>query len=72
MARAAPRTASPSATTSSPKGLQYSTHAKGEHSKGSLIHDNATDILIVGNLYAHNDERNPLFKGGVHGVMSTT
>lgn len=51
------------------ESLAVSTHAKGEHSKGSLIHDNATDILIVGNLYAHNMERNPLFKGGVHGAI---
>ncbi len=51
------------------ESLAVATHAKGEHSKGSLIHDNATNILIVGNLYAHNMERNPLFKGGVHGVV---
>jgi hypothetical protein len=51
------------------ESLAVAVHAKGEHSKGSLIHDNATDILIVGNLYAHNMERNPLFKGGVHGVV---
>lgn len=51
------------------ESLAVATHAKGEHSKGSLIHDNATDILIVGNLYAHNVERNPLFKGGVHGTV---
>jgi len=51
------------------EGLANSTHAKGEHSKGSLIHDNASDILIVGNLYAHNFERNPLFKGGVRGMV---
>ncbi|WP_116808824.1 pectate lyase family protein [Steroidobacter cummioxidans] len=51
------------------EGLRHSTHAKGEHSKGSLIHDNATDILIINNLYAHNHERNPLFKGGVHGMV---
>ena len=49
------------------EGLADSTHGKGEHSKGSLIHDNVRDILIVGNLYAHNYERNPLFKGAVHG-----
>lgn len=49
------------------EGLADATHGKGEHSKGSLIHDNVRDILIVGNLYAHNYERNPLFKGAVHG-----
>lgn len=51
------------------EGLAYASHAKGEHSKGSLIHDNITNILIVGNLYSHNLERSPLFKGGVHGVL---
>lgn len=51
------------------EGLAFSTHAKGEHSKGSLIHDNVRDILIVGNLYAHNVERSPLFKGAVRGAV---
>jgi len=51
------------------EGLADSVHAKGEHSKGSLIHDNVTDILIIGNLYAHNQERSPLFKGGVRGAI---
>ena len=51
------------------EGLAYATHAKIEHSKGSLIHDNVNNILIVGNLYAHNYVRSPLFKGGVRGVI---
>ncbi len=51
------------------EGLANSTHAKGEHSKGSLIHDNTSDILIYGNLYANNYERSPLFKGGVRGAV---
>lgn len=51
------------------ESLRDSTHFKIEHSKGSLIHDNVTGILIWGNLYAHNHERNPLFKGGVWGVI---
>jgi hypothetical protein len=51
------------------EGLAHSTHSKFEHSKGSLIHDNITDILIYGNLYAHNVERSPLFKGGVRGAI---
>ncbi len=51
------------------EGLSHSTHAKGEHSKGSLIHDNTTEIAIIGNLYASNKQRNPLFKGGARGVV---
>ena len=51
------------------EGLAWATHYKIEHSKGSLIHDNATDFLIVDNLYAHNYERNVLYKGGARGVM---
>lgn len=51
------------------ESLRYSTHGKIEHSKGTLVHDNVTGILIWGNLYAHNYERNPLFKGGVWGVI---
>jgi pectate lyase len=51
------------------EGLANATHFKIEHSKGSLIHDNVTDILIADNLYAHDYERSPLFKGGVHGVI---
>src|SRR5688500_1193676 len=39
------------------EGLSNSSHSKGEHSKGSLIHDNTSEILIVGNLYASNMER---------------
>lgn len=50
------------------EGLSHSSHAKGEHSKGTLIHDNATDVLIARNLYAHNYERNQLFKGGAQAV----
>ncbi|AQR75589.1 hypothetical protein BXU08_00610 [Sphingomonas sp. LM7] len=52
------------------EGLAHSSHAKGEHSKGSLIHDNVTDVLIAGNLYAHNYERNQLFKGGSHALTA--
>lgn len=51
------------------EGLANSVHEKGEHSKGSLIHDNATEILLFGNIYASNRERNALFKGGVQAAM---
>ncbi|SHG48040.1 polysaccharide lyase family 1 protein [Massilia sp. CF038] len=46
------------------EGLRNSTHKKGEHSKGSLVHDNAEMILFYGNLFSSNVERNPLVKGG--------
>lgn len=51
------------------EGIAHGSHPKGEHSKGSLIHDNATGILIYRNVYAHNYERNPLLKGGVHAAV---
>lgn len=51
------------------EGLSDSTHRKGEHSKGSLIHDNVGGALIYANLYASNVERNPFFKGGARGAV---
>ncbi len=51
------------------ESLADSSHPKGEHSKGSLIHDNASNILIARNLYAHNYERNPLLKGGAQAAV---
>jgi hypothetical protein len=51
------------------EGLTTATHYKIEHSKGTLLHDNGSDILLVNNLYAHNYERNPLLKGGVRAAV---
>lgn len=51
------------------EGLADASHPKGEHSKGTLIHDNASEILIYRNVYAHNKERNPLLKGGAQVQM---
>ena len=51
------------------EGLNNSSHGKGPHSKGSLIHDNCTRIAIIGNLYAHNVDRNPYFKAFTTGVI---
>lgn len=52
------------------EGLSNATHVKGEHSKGTLIHDNTADILVANNLYIHNMERHPLIKGGAHAVFA--
>ena len=49
--------------------LDDSSHAKGRHSKGSLVHDFCRDIAIIGNLYAHNARRNPYFKAHTTGVI---
>ena len=51
------------------EGLNDSSHEKGPHSKGSLIHDNCTDIAVFGNLYAHNVSRNPFFKAFTTGII---
>lgn len=51
------------------EGLADSTHPKGEHSKGSLVHDNATGIVFDRNIWAHNVERSPLVKGGAQVLM---
>ncbi|QYM78556.1 hypothetical protein K0B96_14820 [Horticoccus luteus] len=44
------------------EALNNSTHPKGPHSKGTLIHDFTHDVAIVGNLYAHDYNRNPYLK----------
>lgn len=51
------------------EGLANSSHPKGEHSKGSLIHDNTTGIVFDRNIWAHNVERSPLIKGGAQVLM---
>lgn len=72
-----PRTEGPEATSRKitfsnciiAEGLSHSTHAKGEHSKGSLIHDFCREIAVIGNLYAHNMDRNPYFKAHTTGII---
>lgn len=51
------------------EALDDASHAEGRHSKGTLIHDHVTQVAIVGNLYAHNDDRNPYFKADATGVI---
>jgi pectate lyase len=51
------------------EGLRDSSHSKGPHSMGTLVHDYCNRITIVGNLYAHNNNRNPYFKAFTTGVV---
>lgn len=50
--------------------LHDASHSKGPHSMGSLVHDNVTGVVITGNLYANNNERHPLVKGGGQAVVA--
>ncbi|HEX8411794.1 MAG TPA: right-handed parallel beta-helix repeat-containing protein [Thermoanaerobaculia bacterium] len=51
------------------EALSNATHPKGEHSKGTLIHDGVRNVAIEGCVYAHNLERNPRLKGGATALV---
>ncbi|MBI5209282.1 MAG: hypothetical protein HY927_04825 [Elusimicrobia bacterium] len=44
------------------EGLARAGHPKGEHSKGMLVGDYAKRVAVLGNLFAHNRDRNPHMK----------
>lgn len=50
------------------EGLGNSLHPKGMHSTALLIGDHAKRVAVLGNLFAHNNGRNPLFKGDTSAV----
>ena len=52
------------------EALSHATHPKGEHSKGTLVHDGVRNVRITGCVYAHNRERNPRVKGGATAIVS--
>lgn len=52
------------------ENLSRSLHPEGEHSKGMLIGDHARRVAIIGNLFAHNMERNPFIKGNVSALIA--
>src|SRR3546814_11792832 len=51
------------------EGLADASHPKGEHSKGSLVHDNTTGIVFYRTIWAHNVQPAPLVKGGAQVLM---
>jgi pectate lyase len=51
------------------EGLRASTHPKGRHSMGVLIHDHVSRVVLARNLFVHNDGRNPRIKQGASGLV---
>lgn len=51
------------------EALDDSSHPKGPHSKGTLIHDHVRDVAVVRNLYACNKDRNPVLKPDASAVV---
>lgn len=46
------------------EGLSYSLHTKdAEHSKGALVAPQHKRVSFIGNLFAHNNDRNPVLNG---------
>ena len=52
------------------ENLSHSLHPENEHSKGLLVGDNGRRVAIVGNLFAHNMNRNPFIKGNVSALIA--
>ncbi|WP_137290536.1 pectate lyase [Natronorubrum halophilum] len=50
--------------------LQDATHHKGDHGYGSLIGNEATNVTLAGNVWAHNYDRNPRLKEGTRTVVA--
>lgn len=51
------------------EALRHSIHPKGGHSMGMLIGRGAQNVLVEGNLFAHNAYRNPVVDGGTSAVI---
>jgi hypothetical protein len=51
------------------EGLSNSIHPKGEHSKGPFMGEGSHNITWLGNLIAHNRDRNPGIKANVSAIF---
>jgi len=52
------------------ESLDKSLHPKGSHSTGLLVGPGSTNVLIQGNLLAHNGWRNPVLTAGVTAAVA--
>lgn len=51
------------------EGLNNSIHPEGAHSAGLMVGPDTRNVLIQGNLFAHNGNRNPVVHGGAQAVV---
>ncbi len=51
------------------EGLQNSIHPQGTHSKALLVREGTWNLALIGNLFAHNYDRNPRVAGDSSVVM---
>lgn len=51
------------------EALDDSVHPKGNHGYGSLIGNDATDVALLGNVWAFNTDRHPRLKEGTESVV---
>lgn len=51
------------------EGLNRSLHPEGPHSAGLLVGDSSQRIAVIGNLLAHNNDRNPILKGNTSAIV---
>jgi hypothetical protein len=51
------------------EGLNHSLHPEGAHSKGVFIAEGTQAFTFVGNLVAHNEDRNPAIKGNTSAIV---
>ncbi len=52
------------------EGLSHSIHPSGPNSKGFLVGHGTHNLLVVGNLFAHNDQRNMLVFGNTSTIFA--
>ena len=51
------------------EALDRAGHPQGAHSKGFLIGDHTRRLAMLRNVLAHNDDRNPIFKGDTSALV---
>lgn len=52
------------------ESLTISSHEKGRHGMGLIVGDMSKNITVHHNFFAHNDSRNPHFKGGSSSLVA--